>query len=182
VTAESSCRGLPSVRPLPRRTFPSTAKRSSTRDVLSHHPLTQQQIKLGRIELGEHSEKGAIAGRHEGLFFLIPSAPQGPQLPLTELGAFLFECLIASSSQEHRHRRASQDKGLRMPQAVPAASISKLFEQIQQRAQRGRTQRTGPTDGLLMLGQLSGQTPAAQQSTSPRTKLPQVKLFGLACL
>ena len=65
---------------------------------------------------------------------------------------------------------------------MAAALALELLKYFQQRVQLGRAQRARPADFLLMLGQVSWQTPLTQHAHRSGTQFPQVKLLGLAML
>ena len=152
LTAESSCSGLPSLRPLPRNTLPSTARRDRDRNLLLQEPGAEDLLKERGVQLADHPEEGRVTRRRVAACFIAPAA-QGPQLALGQLAAQVFKALIAARAHQRRHRRAGQHKGLPVPQTVAAAPVGQHFKSIQQRLQlparatdraRPPSPRTGP--------------------------------------
>src|SRR6266704_3119760 len=111
LTAESNCSGLPSLRPLP-QTFAIYRQALEDGNLLSHHPLSDAQVKFGGIQLVHHAEEGAVAGGTIAVGLGIFATAQGSQLPLSEFFAFILKSLVTTGSHEHGHRGTGQHEGL----------------------------------------------------------------------
>ena len=67
-------------------------------DFLSHHPLSDAQVKLGGIQAVEHPEEGAVARRTAAARLGVWATTQRPQLALRELAALILKSLIGGST------------------------------------------------------------------------------------
>jgi len=145
LTAERSCSGLPSPRPLPRSTFASTAKRAPLKSP-AQEPGADDLLKVRRVDLVDDSKKGRIAGSIVVAVFA-PGAAQGPQLSLRQFAARTSK-LDNAGSHQRGQRRARQDRPLPVRRPCRCAGLG-APQKRPQRFQFQRPQAAGTADLFL---------------------------------
>jgi len=93
-----------------------------SRDLLCQEQGADDAFKVRGVQFGDDPEKRRVDGRTVAAFFVF-SATQRLQLALGQFAALVLESLVAARAHQRRHRRAGQDKGLLMPQAMSTPPV-----------------------------------------------------------